>query len=150
MSNAEYRSREDDGEVDILVTYSRREDDTIIINSLAKPVVSVLRHFGWAAMVRGEGWLVPHARLPLAITALRGAGVTCVDTCAAFTDVETLLPPPANRAQYAPQAECVECGTPYPAQFHVEPGDPCWRCNAPLKLVRPLISGTEKTEAQPR
>ncbi len=128
-------------EVDILVTYSRREDDMIMVNSLAKPVVSVLRHFGWAAMVRGEGWLVPHARLPLAITALCGAGVTCVDTCAAFTDVETLLPPPANRVKYAPQAECAECAAPYPAAFYVADGDPCWRCRVPLKLVRPLIVG---------
>jgi hypothetical protein len=127
--------------VDILVTYSRREDDTIIINSLAKPVVAVLRHFSWAAMIRSEGWLIPHARLPLAITALRGAGVTCVDTCAAFTDVETLMPPPANRALYAPQAECAECAAPYPATFYIADSDPCWRCGNPLKLVRPLIVG---------
>jgi len=128
-------------DVDILVTYSRREDDMIMVNSLARPVNSVLRHFGWAAMIRGEGWLVPHGRLPLVLTALRGAGVTCVDTCAAFTDTETLMPPPANRARYAPQAECADCRTPYPATYYVADGDPCWRCAAPLKLVRPLIVG---------
>ena len=129
------RAREDD-EARILVTYTRRLDGTTVIHDLRQPVTSVLRHFDWASMMRGEGWLVPTERWPLVMTALRGTGVQLADTSAPFLGDDTAIPPPIGEPRYAPQRECARCAAPY------RDGDTpatCWQCGTQLILIRPQI-----------